>query len=103
MLENAVSSTRITKHPDETIIYNISFTDRLTEGTSISSINSVDTLTLSGVSALDLETSGEVIDGDVVKFFVSGGTNYKSYRLEANVETSDDQTLIQAGMLEVLK
>lgn len=89
----------LVKQPSEVRQYTMDFANLLATGESISSPVITDTLRGGGVS--DLTVYNESVSGSNVVFWVSGGTDNNTYRIEIVVTTSNSQTLEGDGLLSV--
>jgi len=88
------------KQPLEVRKYTMSFATLLATDEGILSITSV-THTLRGGSVSDLTVYNEVVVGGTVEFWVSGGTDGNTYRLEILIVTDAGQTLEGDGLISV--
>lgn len=91
----------ITKQPSEKLYIGMDFASVLNTGEIISSIQSLN-VEKRGGRVSDLIIEDEIIDGSIVKFFVSGGTECYTYRVEILILTSDGQLLEGDGILEII-
>ena len=87
--------TTLLKQPAETLNYTMDFTDLLSQGDYLDSIDSV-TATPTG-----LTLGTPAIDGTNVVFSIAGGTDGVTYLLEVVVDTFDGETLEGDGNLAV--
>ncbi len=90
----------LVKQPSEVRQYTMDFTALLSGAEVISSISSIGS-TLRGGGSSDLTVYNEVKTDDSVVFWVSGGTNNSTYRIEIIVITDASQTIEGDGLLSV--
>lgn len=92
------------KAPADVRNYSMSFANLLESGETIETISSV-TQTVnwngSGGSASDLTIGTPEIVGSTVQAEISGGTANVDYLITVTVTTTDDNTLIGPGILQV--
>jgi hypothetical protein len=100
MAETVSARQLLFKQPAERLYYSMDFSERIATTVIISAIEVTSTLLSGAVSDLTIEE--EVIDGEEVKFFISGGTHGKTYRVEVEATLTNDEVIIGAGMLKVM-
>jgi len=90
----------LVKQPSEIRQFTMEFANLLSSGETISTISSIsDEIRGGGVS--DLTVYNEAVSGTTVVFWVSGGTDGQTYRIEIVITTSNSQTLEGDGLLSV--
>lgn len=89
----------LVKQPSEVRQYTMDFANLLATGETIT----VDSVSheLRGGGISDLTVYNEAVSGSTVVFWVSGGTDNQTYRIEIIVTTSLGQTLEGDGLLSV--
>jgi len=92
------SITLIEKRVGEKLLIAMDFGSWLSEGETISSINSI-TFDIDDGS---INTTGQAISGSRIVFFVDGGIAGTRYQTKVNVTTSSGQIFIGEGPLRVL-
>lgn len=92
----------IVKQPSEVRRYSMDFSNLLSTGELITSISSVTSeLRGGGVSNLTVYNEVKSSDSLSVQFWVSGGTNNSTYRIEITVVTSGGETIEGDGLISV--
>lgn len=91
------------QQPSESRLYSMDFAALMSSSETIeaSSPAPVVTSELEGGGTSDLTIGTPSIDGQKVKFRISGGTHAKDYRIEVVIETSDENTLSGDGVLQI--
>ncbi len=84
------------KQPGEDLLYGMDFTNLLATSETITTVTSVSEITTS-----DLTIGSGTINGSIVEFRVSGGTNGIGYRIEVIIVTSDSNTRVGDGLITV--
>lgn len=90
------------KQPTEKLIFTTDFSARISTGVTISSITSVVGKTVDGETDSSLLITSSQISGKKVLYFIDGGTNAKSYKIEVTILLSTGETLVGTGMLRVI-
>ena len=92
----------LVKQPSEDRQVTMDFSNLLSTSETISSISSVShELRGGGVSDLTVYNEAKGSDSTTVTFWVSGGTNNNTYRIEIVVVTNASQTIEGDGLLSV--
>lgn len=87
------------KRPDESRLYNLNFAALLATGESITGVTAVTADAPDGADALTI--SGITYSATKAQFRLEGGTDGYTYDVKATVTTSDGNTLVDCGELEV--
>lgn len=102
-MSDVTASQRLLKQPAEVRKYAMDFSNVLSSSESIISSGvypQVNSELLDGSSS-DLTIYNQVIDGNKIEFWVSGGTDGTSYRIEVSIVTNAEQILEGDGILRV--
>jgi|TARA_R100000322_G_scaffold83817_1_gene52311 hypothetical protein len=102
-MSDVTAPQRLLKQPAEVRKYAMDFSNVLSSSETIVSSGvypQVASELLNGGSS-DLTIYNEAIDGNKIEFWVSGGTDGTSYRLEVSITTSAEQILEGDGILRV--
>jgi hypothetical protein len=93
----------VVKQPSERIYVQMDFSNIVRGSNTITNIQSI-TSEKRGGDPSDLIIDSEVIssDGKAIEFFISGGTEFYTYKIEIIVHTSNMQILEGDGLLEVM-
>lgn len=98
--QNIMAKQLLIKQSAENIKYTFDFTKRIAAGVTIDSV--VITSATSGGDTSDLTITSGSISGRTVTFFIDGGTNAVSYKIDVAVEISTGESLIGSGMLKII-
>jgi hypothetical protein len=98
-----ISTNILTKHPDETLIYNVDFSPVLNSDETIALINSIEVTLRDNVVNTDLTITNNAIssDGKELSFDIAGGTHNYTYKIIVNTKTNNEQTMIAECFLAV--
>jgi len=90
----------LVKQPADVRQYTMDFSNLLASNESLESLTSI-THTVRGGGVSDLTVNSTSISGNTIAFWISGGTDNTTYRLEILVVTTASQTLEGDGLLSV--
>jgi hypothetical protein len=90
----------VVKQPSEVRQYTMDFANTLATGETISTITSV-SIELRGGGLSDVTVYNEAVSGDTIVFWVSGGTDGQTHRIEIVVVTNVGQTIEGDGLLSI--
>lgn len=91
--------TSISKHPIESALFDMDYSERLATGETISSVTSVTSVRLRGLGSITVGATA--FTDDTAQVRLSGGDAGDVYRLEFLVLTSSGNSLIGVGQLEI--
>ena len=93
---------KLEKQEAERRYYSMDFSSLMATGETITSITSITSEDRDGENTSDLVIGAEVINGQTVEMWISGGTKFHVYRVEITIVTSTTAILQGDGLIEIL-